>query len=224
MNQCDWIIRGGRVIDPANGVDDELDLAISDGVIARVGRSLDVAAADRVYDAGGQLIVPGFIDLHAHCYDKGTPWADDIDHYNLGRGVTTTVDAGSSGCDTFDGFRTLAVERFRSRVLAFLNISRVGMSVTHADDGSEVTLLDRAEFINRQDCTDCIESNRDVLVGVVDHESRAPVAVTRLPAAADIDQVFVARLNLDLGVLATLDRAELLELQRYMGMAAEADL
>jgi dihydroorotase len=166
MNQYDWIIRGGRVIDPANGVDDELDLAISDGVIARVGRSLDVAAADRVYEAGGQLIVPGFIDLHAHCYDKGTPWGVDIDHYNLGRGVTTTVDAGSSGCDTFDGFRTLAVERFRSRVLAFLNISRVGMSVTHADDGSELTLLDRAEFINRQDCTDCIESNRDVLVGV----------------------------------------------------------
>ena len=54
MSQYDWIIRDGRVIDPANGIDDELDLAISDGVIARVERALDVSTAERVYDAGGE--------------------------------------------------------------------------------------------------------------------------------------------------------------------------
>ena len=166
MSQYDWIIQGGRVIDPANGVDDELDLAISDGKIAGVDRGLDAATADRVYDAAGELVVPGFVDLHSHCHDKRTPWGVDTDHYGLGRGVTTAVDAGSSGSDTFDEFRTLAVDRYRSRVLAFLNISRVGMSIIHSDDGSELTMLDRAEFISASDCADCIESNRDILVGV----------------------------------------------------------
>ena len=166
MSQYDWIIQSGRVIDPANGIDDELDVAIADGEIARVDRGLDVAAADRVYDAADKLVVPGFIDLHAHCHDRGTPSGVDIDHYGLGRGVTTAVDAGSSGCDTFDGFRTQAVERFRSRVLAFLNISRVGLSTTRAADGHEVQPYERPEFIHRADCATCIDANRDVLIGV----------------------------------------------------------
>jgi dihydroorotase len=90
----------------------------------------------------------------------------DIDHYGLGRGVTTAVDAGSAGSDTFHGFRANAVEGSSTRVLAFLNISRVGLSVRRADDGRELTHLERPDFISRVDCVDCIESNRDVIVGV----------------------------------------------------------
>ncbi len=165
MNQYDWIIAGGRVIDPANDIDDELDVGISAGEIAAVGMGLDGAAADQVYDASGKIVVPGFIDIHAHCYQGGTPSGVDIDHYGLGRGATTCVDAGSSGCDTFDDFRVNAVERYDSRVVAFLNISRVGLSVTHADDGRELEHLGRPEYINHADCAKCIESNRDVLIG-----------------------------------------------------------
>ena len=166
MSQYDWIIKGGRVIDPANDIDDELDLALSAGAIARIDRGLDGAAADRVYDAAGKLVVPGLIDLHAHCYAGATPAGVDIDHYGLGRGVTTAVDAGSAGSDTFHGFRANAVEGSSTRVLAFLNISRVGLSVRRADDGRELTHLERPDFISRVDCVDCIESNRDVIVGV----------------------------------------------------------
>ena len=165
MNRYDWIVAGGRGIDPANDIDDTLDLGISAGKIATVGKGLDVTAADQVYDAAGKLVVPGFIDVHAHCYQGVTPAGVDIDHYGLGRGATTCVDAGSSGCDTFDDFRANAVERFDSRVVAFLNISRVGLSVTRADDGSELEHLGRPEYINQEDCAACIESNRDVLVG-----------------------------------------------------------
>ncbi len=166
MSNYDWIIKGGRVIDPANGVDDHLDLGISAGKIAAVGRDLDAAAADRVHDAGGDLVVPGLVDLHAHYYQEITPAGVDIDHYGLGRGVTTSIDAGSPGCDTLDDFRALAVERFKTRILAFLNISRVGLSVSYADDGRELEHLDRAEFISEADCAACLESNRDLLVGV----------------------------------------------------------
>ena len=110
--------------------------------------------------------MPGLIDLHAHCYQRVTPAGVDIDHYGLGRGMTTIVDAGSAGSDTFDDFRANAVERFNTRVIAFLNISRVGLSVRRADDGRELEHLERPEFISSADCADCIESNRDVIVGV----------------------------------------------------------
>lgn len=166
MSQYDWIIKGGRLIDPANGIDDELDLGISAGEITIVENALDESAADRVYDASGKLVVPGFVDVHAHCFQEATPGGVDIDHYGLGRGATTCVDAGSSGCDTFNDFRARAVERFDSRVVAFLNISRVGLSVTHADDGRELEHLARPEYINHPDCAACVEANRDILVGV----------------------------------------------------------
>ena len=166
MSHFDWIIKGGRLIDPANQVDDHLDLGISDGKIREVGRGLDAASADQVHDAGGRLVVPGLVDLHAHCYQGRTPAGVDIDHYGLGRGATTSVDAGSAGCDTLDDFRARAVERFKSRVLAFLNISRTGLSVSYDDDGRELEHLDRAESIDHAGCAACLESNRDLVVGV----------------------------------------------------------
>ena len=129
MSEYDCIIRGGRLIDPGNNIDDELDLGISGGQIAAVDKGLDLSVANRVYDATGKLVVPGLIDLHAHCYLSVTPGGVDIDHYGLGRGVTTIIDAGSAGSDTFDDFRANAIERFKTRVIAFLNISRVGLSV-----------------------------------------------------------------------------------------------
>ena len=88
MSQYDWIVKGGHVIDPANDVDDDLDIGISTGKIAKVDNGLEVAVADRVYDATGKLVVPGFIDLHAHYFQGETSAAVDIDHYGLGRGVT----------------------------------------------------------------------------------------------------------------------------------------
>ena len=108
MSQYDWIIQGGRVIDPANGIDAELDLTISDGEIARVVRGLDPAAADRVYAAAGELVVPGLIDLHAHCHDRATAVGVDIDHYGLGRGVTTAVE---SNRDVLVGVKVLLPPR-----------------------------------------------------------------------------------------------------------------
>ena len=166
MSHYDLIIQGGRVIDPANGVDDHLDLGITDGKIAQVGRGLDASSAGQVHDAGGKLVVPGLVDLHAHCYLGRTPAGVNIDHYGLGRGTTTSVDAGSAGCDTLDDFRARAVERFQSRVLAFLNISRVGLSISYDDAGRKLEHLDRAECIDHAGCAACIESNRDLLVGV----------------------------------------------------------
>ena len=162
----DWLIRGGRVIDPANGLDGPFDVAVSNGRIAAVDANLDSGSARNTYDAGGKLVTPGLVDLHAHTYDLVTPLGIDADHYCLGRGVTTAVDTGSAGCDTFPGFRAFSVERFRTRVLAFLNISRAGLAVGGATDRDAAGELESPKFIHAGDCAACIEANRDLLVGV----------------------------------------------------------
>ena len=162
----DWLIRCGRVIDPANGLDGCFDVAISEGRIAAVDANLDSGSARNTYDAGGKLVTPGLVDLHTHTYDLVTPLGIDADHYCLGRGVTTAVDTGSAGCDTFPGFRAFSVERFRTRVLAFLNISRAGLAVGGATDRDAAGELESPKFIHAGDCAACIEANRDLLVGV----------------------------------------------------------
>jgi len=164
---CDWLVRGGRVVDPANGLDGVRDVALRDGRIAAVAESIDPAGAREVFDARGLVVTPGLIDLHVHGYEHVTPLGIDIDRYCLGRGTTTAVDAGSAGCDTFPGFRAFAAERFRTRLLAFLHISRTGLSFAGLGGDSDTPgELESLRFANADDCAACIEANRDLLVGV----------------------------------------------------------
>ena len=71
------LIRNGRVVDPANGVDAKLDLLISDGKVARVGEAIECAGA-QVIDAAGKVVAPGFIDMHCHLRDPGLEYKEDI--------------------------------------------------------------------------------------------------------------------------------------------------
>lgn len=64
------LLRGGRVIDPANGRDGQADVLLRDGRIAEIGRQLPVGSAE-VYDCTGQIVCPGFIDLHVALRDPG---------------------------------------------------------------------------------------------------------------------------------------------------------
>ncbi len=166
MKQYDWIITGGRVIDPANKFDAVADVGIRSGRIDAVREGLDPDSAENVYDAKGKLVTPGLIDLHAHVYDLATPLSVDADHYCLGRGVTTAIDAGSAGCDTFPGFRAFAAEQSKTRLLAFLNISRAGLSFCSLAGGVALGELETLKLVNEKDCIDSIEANQDLLVGV----------------------------------------------------------
>lgn len=96
MAQTDLIIKNGRIIDPANNIDFTGSVAVSNGTIQAVGTDLNIQAA-RVFDATGCLITPGLIDCHVHCYEHATPLGINPDESCLSRGVTTVVDAGSSG-------------------------------------------------------------------------------------------------------------------------------
>ncbi len=167
MREHDSIIRGGRVIDPANGLDAVLDVGIRDGRISAIERSIDPELAGAIYDASGKIVTPGLVDLHIHGYHLVSPLSVPVDHYCLGRGVTTAVDAGSAGCGTFAGFRAFAIDRAKTRLLAFLNISCSGLAFGGlGGDDSVPGELDLLKLVSVQGCIDCVEQNRDALAGV----------------------------------------------------------
>ena len=166
MHKFDWLIRGGHVIDPANGVDGILDVAIQGRHLAAVKGQIDPTNAENVYDATGQLVVPGLVDLHVHGFHLATPLGVDMDHYCLGRGVTTVVDAGSAGCNTLPAFRAFAAKRFQARMLGFLNISCLGLTIGSATILDEPGELDLISLVNTGKCVTCVNTNRDLLVGV----------------------------------------------------------
>ena len=167
MRKYDLIIRGGHVVDPANGLDAVLDIGIRDGRISTIEGSIDPELAHTTYDASRKIVTPGLVDLHIHGYHLVSPLSVPVDHYCLGRGVTTAVDAGSAGCGTFAGFRAFAIDRVKTRLLAFLNISCSGLAFGGlGGDDSVPGELDLLELASVRGCIDCIEQNRDVLVGV----------------------------------------------------------
>ena len=126
MTAYDLLITGGTVIDPDSGLHDRRDVGIVDGRIVAVAAGLSTSDARDVVDATDRFVVPGLVDLHVHVYPGVADLSVEADPTCLGRGVTTVVDAGSSGANTFPGFRRHVVEASRGRVLAYLNISATG--------------------------------------------------------------------------------------------------
>ncbi|MFO1037593.1 MAG: amidohydrolase/deacetylase family metallohydrolase [Geminicoccaceae bacterium] len=123
----DLLIRNGRVLDPAAGLDASMDVGLKDGKVAAVERGLTADSAATVVDATGRLVVPGLIDLHTHVYWGGTSLGVDADAIARRSGTTTFVDAGSAGPGNMAGFRRHVIDPSRSRILAYLNISWAGI-------------------------------------------------------------------------------------------------
>ncbi len=131
----DLLIRGGRVLDPKNGIDAVMDVAVAGGKIARVAAGISPASARTVADATGLLVVPGLIDIHAHVffgtekdgYLSNSDTAVPPDNHSFRTGQTTMVDAGGAGWRNFLQFKEQVIDRSRTRVLSFLNIVGAGM-------------------------------------------------------------------------------------------------
>lgn len=118
-------MRNGRLIDLASGVESSADLVIAGGEIKAVGPNLTPAGRPTVVDAGGQYILPGLVDLHAHVFE-GVGDSVGADEACLGRGTVTVVDGGSAGAASVDAFRRIA-RGCRTEVLAWLNLATVGL-------------------------------------------------------------------------------------------------
>ena len=129
------VIKDGHVIDPKNNIDAVMDIAIKDGKIALVEKNIDAKQAKQVVNAKGLYVTPGLIDIHTHnfvgtnldqAYMNG-PSGVIPDGFTFRCGVTTVVDAGSSGWRTFPDFKRNIIDKSQTRVLAFLNIVGEGM-------------------------------------------------------------------------------------------------
>ena len=104
----DLLLRGGRVICPASGIDGIRDVAIRDGRIAAIGPSILPSSATETVDVSGKLVLPGLIDTHAHVYQYVTGrFGLNADMVGVRSGVTTVVDQGGPSCMTLPGFRHL---------------------------------------------------------------------------------------------------------------------
>jgi dihydroorotase len=118
----DLVIRRARLAD-----DRLVDLAVQDGKIAAVGQLAEDVCAHRQWDlAGNHYLSAGWIDSHVHCYPSSPIYHDEPDLVGTACGVTTVVDAGSTGTDDVDTFYALT-RRAKTNVFAFLNISRIGL-------------------------------------------------------------------------------------------------
>jgi dihydroorotase len=161
----DLLIRGGRLIDPACGLDAPRDVAFRGGRVAAVAPSLDGQPAAEVIDATGLIVSPGMIDLHVHIFDGVSHYGIPPDPHCLARGVTTAVDAGTAGAETFAGLRKYVIEASATRLFALLNISRIGL-VTGAELDPPVGELDDLRHLSVPAALRCIEANRDVILGI----------------------------------------------------------
>jgi dihydroorotase len=133
--QIDILLKGGHVIDPKNKIDSKMDVAISENKIVQVARDIPAANAKKVVDVTGFYVTPGLLDMHVHvfpgndldAYIANGPTSVAPDGFTFRAGVTTVVDAGSSGWRNFRQLKEQTIDKAQTRVLALLNIVGSGM-------------------------------------------------------------------------------------------------
>jgi dihydroorotase len=166
----DLLLKGGHVIDPANHIDDVRDVAVFQGKIAAIEKDIPADQAGKVVDVSKLFVTPGLIDIHYHVGHGGSPldWFTPEARAHalplgipadiaLQSGVTTIVDAGTAGAETFLQEKEEVIDRAKVRVLAFLNIVGNGMG-----GGLEQSL----DEMDPKLCAATITKYRDIIVGV----------------------------------------------------------
>jgi len=168
----DLVLKGGHVIDPKNKINKAADVAVSAGKIARVAANIPESEARKLVNVAGLYVTPGLIDIHVHVYtrnvvDTGPDTALSVqpDAFSFRSGVTTMVDAGTSGWRDFPDFRDRIISRSKTRVLAMLNIVGAGMQGGNENDPADMD----AEAAAR-----AAKANADVVVGFKSAHYKGP--------------------------------------------------
>ena len=211
----DLLLKGGEVIDPAQGLRGVRDVAFLDGKVAALAPEVSSQEAREVLSVSGKLVTPGLIDIHGHYYEHVVPFATSADRVCLPNGVTTTVDAGSSGWTHFNGLREYVLKKEKTRLLALVNLSALGMlspdrkggfGPTIGISGGPQTLLppdlvgelQDLRYAQVEEAVRCIRENPNVVLGVkiridveISGEANAIPALERARQVADATGSFV---------------------------------
>ena len=185
---------GGRVIDPSQGIDGVRDVALADGKVALVADDIPSDQARNVIDATGTIVTPGLLDLHTHDFWGASRYGVDPDTVHIARGVTTVVDAGSSGAHTFPAFRKYVIDRAKTRIFVMLNISGMGMALGYAG-------LEDIRWAKVQQTVRVGKEHRDVVLGVkarippLPADSYREVLRRAIDAAEGMDGIFMLHLG-----------------------------
>jgi len=157
----DLVLKGGRVIDPSQGLDKVTDIAFAGGKVAAIGDNL--SGAD-TRDIKGRILSPGLIDLHTHVYWGGTSLGVEAELLARTGGVTTSIDAGSAGPGNFHGFRKHVIEPCPVRILPFLNISFAGIfafsKTVMLGENVDMRLIDAREAVR------VAREHKDLILGI----------------------------------------------------------
>ncbi len=157
----DLVLKGGRVIDPAQGIDRVADVGFAGGRVAAIGDGM--TGAD-TRDVSGKIVTPGLIDLHTHVYWGGTSLGVAAEPLARSGAVTTFVDAGSAGPGNFPGFRAHVIEPSAVRILPYLNLSYAGIFAF-----SRTVMVGESEDLRLLDTRECVrvaQENRDLVLGI----------------------------------------------------------
>ncbi|MBL7871403.1 MAG: amidohydrolase/deacetylase family metallohydrolase [Cyclobacteriaceae bacterium] len=156
--EIDLLLKGGHVIDPKNKINSKLDVAIINGKISQVAANIATTKAKSVIDVTGLYVTPGLIDMHVHAFQGNVPDAYIAngftslppDGFTFRAGVTTVVDAGSSGWRNFTDFKKQTIDRSQTRILVLLNIVGTGMSSRFEEqDVSDMNPVQTAHMIKK---------------------------------------------------------------------------
>ena len=153
----DLVLKGGRVIDPASGLDSVSDVAIAGGAVADISNAIE-GSGSRSLDVSGLIVAPGLIDLHVHVFFGSTYWGVRPDDVGRGTGTTTMLDAGSAGSNSFRGFVEFIAAPSQIRVLGLINLSSNGLVGRHGE------LLDPAHA-DVEGAAEAIREFPDVFIG-----------------------------------------------------------
>lgn len=156
----DLLLKSGIIVDPFQNLYARKDIAFKNGRVSKIETDIPKYAAKEIYNCNDNLVLPGLIDIHIHAFWGISHYGIDPDEYCLKRGVTTGIDAGSAGADTFAGFRKYVIEKSKTRLFSFLNISSIGM-VT-----AEIGELNRIEYANVKKVVEITNENRDKILGI----------------------------------------------------------